>query len=142
MTTVKQLLDQKGHKIHSIHKGATVLDAIRKMADNDVGSLLVMEGDKLIGLVTERHYARNVFLKGKSSPTTMVEEIMQTHVLVARPEQTVEECMAVMTKNRVRHLPVADGSKIGGIVSIGDLVNSIIADQKFVIDQLEHYIRN
>ncbi len=142
MTTVRQLLDQKGHKVFSIAKGSTVFDAIKKMADNDVGSLLVMEGDKLIGLVTERHYARNVFLKGKSSPTTRVEEIMRTAVLVARPEQTVDECMAVMSKNRVRHLPVFEGEKIVGLVSIGDLVNSQIADQKFVIEQLEHYIRS
>ncbi|MSP50079.1 MAG: CBS domain-containing protein [Alphaproteobacteria bacterium] len=142
MATIKQLLDQKGHTIHSIARDATVLEAIRKMAENDVGSLMVMQGDRLVGLITERHYARNVFLKGKSSPTTRVEEIMQTNILVARPEQTVEECMAVMTKNRVRHLPVVDGSKICGIVSIGDLVNSIIADQKFAIAQLEHYIRS
>ena len=142
MTTVRQLLDQKGHKILSIAKGATVLDAIKMMADNDVGSLLVMDGDQMIGLVTERHYARNVFLKGKSSPTTRVEEIMRTAVLVAHPEHTVEECMAMMSRNRVRHLPVLDGGKIVGLVSIGDLVNSQIADQKFVIEQLEHYIRS
>ena len=142
MTTVRQLLDQKGHKILSIAKGATVFDAIKMMADNDVGSLLVMDGDALIGLVTERHYARNVFLKGKSSPTTRVEEIMRAAVLVARPEHTVEECMAMMSRNRVRHLPVLDGGKIVGLVSIGDLVNSQIADQKFVIEQLEHYIRS
>ncbi|MGQ0675262.1 MAG: CBS domain-containing protein [Rhodospirillales bacterium] len=142
MTTVKQLLDQKGHGVLSIAKGATVYDAIKKMADNDVGSLLVMDGDKLVGILTERHYARNVFLKGKSSPTTRVEEIMRTAVLFARPGQTVEECMAVMMRNRVRHLPVLDDGDLVGVVSIGDLVNSQIADQKFVIDQLEHYIRS
>jgi CBS domain-containing protein len=142
MTTIKQLLDRKGRQVFSIAKGATVYDAIKKMAENDVGSLLVMDGDKLIGIVTERHYARNVFLKGKSSPTTRVEEIMQASVLFARPEQTVEECMAVMSKNRVRHLPVLDGERIVGVVSIGDLVNSQIADQRFVIEQLEHYIRS
>jgi len=142
MTNVRQLLDQKGHKVLSIAKGATVFDAIKKMADNDVGSLLVMDGGKLIGIVTERHYARNVFLKGKSSPTTRVEEIMRTAVLFARPEQTVEECMAVMMRNRVRHLPVLDDGELIGVVSIGDLVNSQIADQRFVIEQLEHYIRS
>lgn len=142
MTMIGQLLDRKGHKVLSIAKGSTVFDAIKKMAENDVGSLLVMDGGKLIGIVTERHYARNVFLKGKSSPTTRVEEIMQTSVLFAQPEQTVEECMAVMTRNRVRHLPVLDGERIVGVVSIGDLVNSQIADQKFVIEQLEHYIRS
>ncbi len=142
MTTIGQLLDRKGHDAYAIAKGSTVFDAIRTMADHDVGSLLVMDGDKLIGIVTERQYARNVFLKGKSSPTTRVEEIMRTPVLVARPDQSVEEAMAVMTKGRVRHLPVLDGEKIVGVVSIGDLVSSKIADQEFVIDQLEHYIRS
>ncbi|MCK6451191.1 MAG: CBS domain-containing protein [Alphaproteobacteria bacterium] len=141
MTTLRQLLDRKGREVLSIAKGATVFDAIKKLAEHDVGSLLVMDGDRLIGIVTERQYARNVFLKGKSSPTTRVEEIMRTPVLVARPEQTVEEAMAVMTKGRVRHLPVIDGGKLVGVVSIGDLVSSKIADQEFVIDQLEHYIR-
>jgi CBS domain-containing protein len=121
MTTVKHLLDRKGHVIHSVRKGATVFDAIAKMAENDIGSLLVM---------------------GKASPTTLVEEIMRTAVLFARPEQTIEECMAVMTKHRVRHLPVLDGERVSGVVSIGDLVASTIADQKFAIEQLEHYIRS
>jgi CBS domain-containing protein len=143
MTTIKHLLDRKGRVIHSIRKGATVFDAIGKMAEKDIGALLVMdEQDKLIGIITERHYARNVFLKGKASPTTLVEEIMRTAVLFARPEQTIEECMAVMTKHRVRHLPVLDGGRVSGVVSIGDLVASTIADQKFAIEQLEHYIRS
>ena len=142
MTTLRQLLDRKGRQVYSVVKGSMVFDAIKEMANHDVGSLLVMDGDKLIGMVTERQYARNVFLKGKSSPTTRVEEIMRTPVLVARPEQTVEECMAVMTNARVRHLPVLDGDRIVGVVSIGDLVSSKIADQEFVIDQLEHYIRS
>jgi CBS domain-containing protein len=140
MATVKQLLDQKGHEILSIGPDETVFDAIQKMADNNVGSLVVLEGEKLVGIITERDYARNVFLKGKSSPETTVKEIMSTHVVCARPEQSVEECMAVMTDKAVRHLPVLENKQLIGVISIGDLVKSIISDQKFVIEQLEHYI--
>ena len=140
MATVKQLLDQKGHEVLSIGPDDSVFDAIKKMADNDVGSLVVTEGEKLVGIITERHYARNVFLKGKSSPETTIREIMSTHVVCARPEQSVEECMAVMTDKAVRHLPVLERKQLIGIVSIGDLIKNIISDQKFVIEQLEHYI--
>ena len=140
MVTVKQLLDQKGHEVLSIGPDDSVFDAIKKMADNNVGSLVVTEGEKLVGKITERHYARNVFLKGRSSPETTVREIMSTHVVCARPEQSVEECMAVMTDKAVRHLPVLEKKQIIGVVSIGDLVKNIISDQKFVIEQLEHYI--
>ena len=140
MVTIRQLLDQKGGKICSIHPDATVFDAVATMAENDIGSLIVMDGEALIGLITERHYARNVVLKGKTSPATTVQEIMERHVITVRPEQSVEECMALMTDRRVRHLPVIEDKKIIGIVSIGDLVKSIIDGQKFVIDQLEHYI--
>jgi len=141
MTTVRQLLDQKDGKIWSIHPDATVFDAVAKMAEKDVGSLVVMDGDALVGIITERHYARNVVLKGKTSPAIPVREIMERNVIIARPEQSVEQCMALMTEKRVRHLPVCEGEKPIGIVSIGDLVKSIIGDQKFTIDQLEHYIR-
>ena len=141
MTTVRQLLDQKGTNIWSIHPDATVFDAIAKMADKDVGSLVVMDGDELIGIITERHYARNVVLKGKASPAMPVREIMERHVVIARPEESVEQCMVLMTEKRIRHLPVFEGEKPIGILSIGDLVKSIIGDQKFTIDQLEHYIR-
>ncbi len=140
MTTVRQLLDQKGREIWSIHSDATVFDAIAKMAEKDVGSLVVMEGDELVGIITERHYARNVVLKGKTSPAISVRDIMERRVVIARPEQTVEQCMALMSEKRVRHLPVLEGEKPIGIISIGDLVKSIIGDQKFTIDQLEHYI--
>jgi CBS domain-containing protein len=140
MITIRQLLDQKGGNIVSIHPDATVFDAIGKMADNDVGSLVVIDREALVGIITERHYARNVMLKGKTSPATPVREIMEKNVVTARPEQFVEECMALMTEKRVRHLPVIEGGKLVGIVSIGDLVKSIIGDQRFVIDQLEHYI--
>ena len=140
MTTVRQLLDQKGKNIWSIHPDATVFDAVAKMAEKDIGSLAVMEGDELVGIITERHYARNVVLKGKASPATPVRDIMERHVVIAQPEQSVDQCMAVMSEERVRHLPVFDGEKLIGIVSIGDLVKSIIGDQKFMITQLEHYI--
>jgi len=140
MATVNQLLDQKGHEVLSIGPDESVFDAIKKMADNNIGSLVVTEGEKLVGIITERHYARNVFLKGKSSPETTVREIMSTHVVCARPEQSVEECMAVMTDKAVRHLPVLEKKQLIGVVSIGDLVKNIISDQKFIIEQLEHYI--
>jgi CBS domain-containing protein len=138
--TVRQLLDQKGRKIWSIHPDATVFDAIAKMAEKDIGSLVVMDRDELVGIITERHYSRNVVLKGKTSPTTPVRDIMERHVVVARPEQSVDQCMVLMSEKRVRHLPVFEGKKPIGIVSIGDLVKSIIGDQKFMFDQLEHYI--
>ena len=140
MTTVRQLLDQKGRKIWSIHPDAAVFDAVAEMAEKDIGSLVVMDGDELVGIITERHYARNVVLKGKTSPATPVRDIMERHVIIARPEQSVEQCMALISEKRVRHLPVLEGEKPIGMVSIGDLVKSIVGDQKFIINQLEHYI--
>jgi CBS domain-containing protein len=140
MTTVRQLLDEKGRTIWSIHPDATVFDAVAKMAEKDVGSLVVMEGEELVGIITERHYARNVVLKGKTSPATSVRDIMERHVVTAQPGQSVDQCLAVMTEERVRHLPVFEEKMLIGIVSIGDLVKSIIGDQKFVIVQLEQYI--
>ena len=140
MTTLRQLLDQKGRNIWSIHPDATVFDAVAKMAEKDIGSLVVMEGEELVGIITERHYARNVILKGKTSPATPVRDIMERHVVIAQSGQSVDECMAIMSEERVRHLPVFEGRKPIGIVSIGDLVKSIIGDPKFVIVQLEQYI--
>ena len=140
MTAVRQLLDQKGRNIWSIHPDATVFDAIAKMAEKDIGSLVVMESEELVGIITERHYARNVVLKGKTSLTTPVRDIMERHVVIAQSGQSVDECMAIMSEERVRHLPVFEGEKPIGIVSIGDLVKSIIGDQKFAIIQLEQYI--
>jgi CBS domain-containing protein len=138
--TVKYLLEQKGRNLWTIDPDATVLDAVARMAEKDVGSLVVMDGEKLIGIITERHYSRNVILKGKASPTTLVKDIMEQNVIHVRPEQSVEQCMALMTDKRVRHLPVLEGKKVIGIISIGDLLKSIISKQEFVIDQLEHYI--
>jgi len=140
MTNIKQLLDTKGREVLAIGPDDTVFDAIKKMADRNVGSLVVLDGKHLIGIITERLYARNVFLKGRSSPKTIVKEIMSTRVVCVRPEQSVEECMAVMTERAVRHLPVLENKQVIGIISIGDLVKSIIDDQKFTIEQLEHYI--
>ena len=141
MAAIRQLLNQKGGKVCSIGPDATVFEAVAKMAQNDIGSLTVMDSEALIGIITERDYARNVVLKGKSSSTTAIWEIMDRRVITVRPEQSVEECMALMTERHVRHLPVVEGEKVIGIVSIGDLVKSTIGDQKFTIDQLHHYIR-
>ena len=140
METIRQVLDKKGHEVFSVGLDETVYDSIKKMADKNVGSLVVMEGDKLVGIMTERHYARNVFLKGRSSPTTPVRDIMETNVVFVRPDQSVEECMAIMTEKAVRHLPVIDQGNVVGIISIGDLVKDMISDQTFVIEQLVQFI--
>jgi len=140
MTTVKQVLDKKGYDVHSISPDASVFDALKSMAECDIGSLVVVECDKLVGIITERHYSREIVLKDKTSPATRVRDIMSTRVVCAPPEQAVEECMAVMTARAVRHLPVLDRGQLVGIVSIGDMVKSVIDDQKFIIEQLEHYI--
>jgi CBS domain-containing protein len=110
------------------------------MAEKDIGSLVVMEGEGLVGIITERHYARSVVLKVKTSPATPVRDIMERRVIIARPEQSVEQCMALLSEKRVRHLPVLEGEKPIGMVSIGDLVKSMVNDQKFMVDQLQHYI--
>ncbi len=110
------------------------------MADNHIGSLIVMQNKHVIGIITERDYSRNVILKGKSSANTPVKDIMTSNVLCAKPEQTIEEAMALMTDKRVRHLPVIENGNLLGIVSIGDLVKTIISEQKHIIEQLEHYI--
>ncbi len=140
MTTVRQLLDQKGLRIWSIRPDTTVFDAVAEMAEKDIGSLVVMDGEEFVGIITERHYARNVALNGNTSPATLVRDIMERHVIIARPEQSVEHCMALISEKRVRHLPVLEGEKPIGMVSIGDLVKSMVADQKFMVDQLQHYI--
>ncbi len=141
MRTVQQLLDEKGHDILSIGPDDSVFDAIQKMADANIGALMVIGDGRPVGIFTERDYARSVILKGKSSPTTPVRDIMTTRVIFVQPEQTVEECMAIMTDKHIRHLPVLDGEKLVGMISIGDLVKSIIADQKFTIEQLEQFIQ-
>ncbi len=140
MKLVKHLLDSKGSDIVSIAKDASVLDAIKLMADKAIGSLLVMDGSELKGIVTERDYARKVIIKGRSSETTNVSEIMTTGVYTASSDETVNHCMTLMTRRKIRHLPVVDEGAVVGIISIGDLVEAIIRDQKEEIEHLEHYI--
>lgn len=140
MKKVKDILKVKGHDVCSIEPGATVYDAMKLMADKEIGALMVMEGTKLVGLISERDYARKVILLGRSSKTTEVKEIMTSRVVYAQPDQNIEECMALMTEKRVRHLPVMEEGELVGVISIGDLVKSIIAEQKFIIEQLERYI--
>ena len=140
MKNIKQLLELKGKEIITIGPDNSVYDAIKLMADHHIGSLLVMDNDNLLGIITERDYSRKVILEGKSSPDTAVKDIMSKNVLCTKPNQTVEEAMALMTEKRVRHLPVVEDSKVLGIISIGDLVKTIISEQKYIIEQLEHYI--
>ena len=140
MTTVKDVLDRKGRNVSSISPDASVFDALKMMADNNIASLVVLEDGKLVGIITERLYAREIILKGRTSPGTFVREVMSTRVIYARPDQSVQECMAVMTARGVRHLPVLENERLVGIVSIGDMVKSVVGDQTFIIEQLEHYI--
>lgn len=142
MTTVKDLLDTKGRKVYYVSPNSMVLDALKIMENMDIGAVLVKDDSKLVGIFTERHYARNVFLKGKSSPKTPIRDVMSGEVICVAPEQTIEACMALMTEKRVRHFPVLEDGGVIGVISIGDIVKSIIADQKFTIEQLEHYIRS
>jgi len=142
-TTVAQILKSKadsGHTIHTIGKTDSVYDAIKLMAEKGIGALLVMDGDSIAGIVTERDYARKIVLQDRSSKATRVEEIMTSRVRYVEPSQSIDECMALMTEHRMRHLPVLEDGKLVGLVSIGDLVKSVIADQQFTISQLEHYI--
>ncbi len=141
MTTVRQLLETKGADVVSVAPESNVLDALKLMAEREIGAVLVLEGSRLIGIMSERDYARKVILKGKSSQDTRVREIMTERVVYARPEQTVPECMALMTSKRVRHLPVLEGERLIGVLSIGDLVKETISEQEFTIRQLENYIR-
>ena len=140
METVGDVLNSKGSRVLTIESDGTVLGAIQKMAEHDVGSVVVIESGKPVGIFTERHYAREVFLKGRQSPNTPIREVMEDRVVCAAPEQTIEESMAVMTNKRIRHLPVIDEDKLVGIVSVGDLVKTRIADQEFTIEQLTNYI--
>ena len=139
MTMIKHLLKAKGHGCFSVSPGENVYSAIKKMADEDVGSVLVLDGATLVGMLTEREYARNIVLKGRSSPQTLVRDIMSTQVAYVEPVDTVEDCMALMTEKRVRHLPVVVDEAVVGIISIGDLVKSVIDEQRFTIHQLETY---
>ncbi len=140
MNRVIDLLKDKGHDVWSIEPDASVYEAIKLMAEKEVGALMVMEGKMLKGVISERDYARKVILRDRSSKDTQVKEIMTTHIVYTHPEQNVEECMALMTEKHVRHLPIIDHGQLIGVISIGDLVKSIIEDQKFTIEQLEQYV--
>ena len=140
MTTVKQILDTKGYAVWSIHPQKSVFAAIEQMAEKAVGALVVLEGEALVGIISERDYARKVILKGRSSHETAVQDIMTPHVICTGLDQSIEECMTIVTERRIRHLPVLDNGRLVGIISIGDLVKTIIAEQQFIIEQLEHYI--
>lgn len=142
MTTVRMLLDRKDRAIYSVEAQAPVLNAIRLMAEHSVGALLVMKGAALEGIVSERDYARKVILRGRSSSDTPVGDIMTSPVLTVSLDDTVQRCMQLMTDKRVRHLPVVDGGRVVGMVSIGDLVKAVIAEQQQQIEQLESYIHS
>jgi len=139
--TVRDILQLKGGQIFSVDAETSVFVALEKMANENVGALLVMQDGKLIGVISERDYARKVILKGLSSLQLSVREIMTEMVCYARPQQTVEECMAVVTEKRLRHLPVMENDELVGVVSIGDLVKASIAEKEFIIGQLENYIK-
>ena len=138
--TVRSMLKVKGGDVWSVRPGATVFEALLLMADKKVGALVVVSEGKLAGMFSERDYARKIILHGKTSKETLVREVMTSPVLTVTPEQTVDECMRIMTHNRIRHLPVSEGDRLAGVISIGDLVNSIISAQAETIHQLSSYI--
>lgn len=140
MKLVSHLLDSKGREVVSIAPEASVFEAIRLMAEKGIGALVVVDGETLAGIVTERDYARKVILKGRSSQDTPVQEIMSAPLVTTDSAQTVERCMNLVTERRIRHLPVVDDGRLVGIISIGDLVKAIIAEQQQAIEELEHYI--
>ena len=142
MKSVADILRSKADQtVHRIAPTATVYEALRLMADKNIGALLVMESEAILGILTERDYARKVALLDRSSKETQVRELMTANVMYVGPQHTNEECMALMTDHRLRHLPVMDGGKLVGLLSIGDLVKDIISEQQFIIEQLQHYIQ-
>jgi CBS domain-containing protein len=141
MKSVAHILKSKPDQaVYTVTPTASVFDAVKLMAEKNIGALLVMEAETIVGVITERDYARKVVLMARSSKDTSVRDIMTSAVMYVRPDQTSEECMVLMTENRLRHLPVLDSGKLIGLISIGDLVREVISEQKFVIEQLEHYI--
>jgi CBS domain-containing protein len=142
MTTVRHLLDGKGRALFSIEPEDPVLEAVRMMADRHVGALLVMRGTELAGILSERDYARKVVLLGRSSAETPVWQIMTSPVITVSPDNSVQDCMRLMTDRRIRHLPVMEGGKVVGMISIGDLVKAVIEEQQKTIEQLETYIHS
>jgi CBS domain-containing protein len=140
MTTVRSVLQTKGNTIWSIAPDAIVFDAIKIMAEKNIGALLVMQKEKVVGIFSERDYARKIVLKGESSHTTAVKDVMTSGVLTVQPEQSIDECMALMTNKHVRHLPVLEDGNLIGLISIGDVVKAIISEHEYTIKQLENYI--
>lgn len=142
MKTVRQLLEAKGHRVFSVAPASPVYDALLIMAENRIGALVVLEGEYLVGIFSERDYAREVVLKGKTSRTTPVKDIMSTSVITVSPDHMVDDCMNLMSGKRIRHLPVLENGKVVGVLSIGDLVKETIAYQQYLIKQLESYIQS
>ena len=140
MKIVKQLMQSKGSEVWSVEPETKMIEALQLMADKNVGALMVTEGEKLAGIISERDYARKVILKGKSSTDVPVKEIMTSKVFVISPDTSIQECMALMTEQRIRHLPVLEDEKLVGVISIGDVVKAIISEQEFMIEQLQNYI--
>ncbi len=140
MKTIRRLLEGKGHDIVSARPDTFVYEALELMAEHNIGALLVLDGDNLVGIFSERDYARKVVLKGKSSRDTVLGEIMSKKVACVGADQTIEECMALMTDKRIRHLPVLENDQLVGVISIGDVVKAVISEQEFLISQLENYI--
>ena len=140
MKYVNQLLEGKGKNVWSVDPDTPVLRALELMAEKNCGAVLVRKEERLVGILSERDYARKVALKGKSSKDTPVKSIMSTQVVCIRPEQSIDDCMALMTDKRIRHLPVLEDEKLVGVISIGDVVKAVISEQEFIINQLENYI--
>ena len=141
MKTARDLLREKGTQVYATSPDASVYDALQQMAEKNIGALIVFEGERLVGLISERDYARKIVLKNKFSRETAVSEIMSRDVVTVAPDKNLEECMEVITEHRVRHLPVVEEDRVLGIISIGDIVKGIINHKEFVIEQLEYYIK-
>lgn len=140
MITVRQILDRKGRDVWTVSPGAKVFDALKLMADKGIGAVVAVEGERVAGILSERDYARKIALLDRESRDTTVEEIMTSQIYVVHPETTADECMALMTDKHIRHLPVMEGERLAGVVSIGDIVKAIISEQTFTIANLENYI--
>ena len=138
--TVKQLLDKKGNEIHAVSPDATVFDAIKLMSERGVGALLVMQDDQLMGVISERDYTRKVILKGRSSSSTTVQEIMTGNIITLAPDSNVDQCMALMNENQIRHLPIVENGRVMGVVTIMDVIKNILSEKEFIIEQMESYI--
>ncbi len=140
MGKVREILRSKGGDVFSVEPGITVYKAIEQMCERNIGGLLIVEQEKLVGIFTERDYARKLILKGKSSKDTAISELMTKNPFTVTADNTIEDCMNIMTEKRIRHLPVVEGERLVGVISIGDVVRQIIQDQKSIIEHLEHYI--